>query len=205
MRKVVNSICSNIGAGFSVFTPVVNFLKSLKIHFYSGYKRRAFKSIGKNVVICPWTTYVKGGEIGDNCIFGHGLWIAAVKRFGKEEYNPTLKIGNNCTFGNFNHIAAINSVRIGNGVLTGQFVLIEDHAHASIPPYLQPSVRQLVSKGEIIIGDNVWLGDRVSIVAGVTIGEGSVIGANSVVTHDIPPFSVAVGSPAKVIKTLKAD
>ncbi|HHQ4611724.1 MULTISPECIES: DapH/DapD/GlmU-related protein [Aeromonas] len=49
------------------------------------------------------------------------------------------------------------------------------------------------------IGDNVWIGEGVSIV-GASIGRNSVVGANSVVTHDIPEYSVAVGSPARVIK-----
>ena len=52
----------------------------------------------------------------------------------------------------------------------------------------------------VSIGNNVWIGEHVSILPGVTIGEGSVIGANSVVSKSIPPYSIAVGSPAKVIK-----
>ena len=56
------------------------------------------------------------------------------------------------------------------------------------------------TKGPTRIGDNVWLGANVVVTSGVTIGERSVIGANSVVTHDIPPFSIATGSPAKVLR-----
>ena len=52
----------------------------------------------------------------------------------------------------------------------------------------------------VFIEDNVWIGEFVSVLPGVRIGEGSVIGTMSVVTHDIPPFSIAVGSPARVIK-----
>lgn len=51
-----------------------------------------------------------------------------------------------------------------------------------------------------MIDDNVWLGELVCIMPGVTVGKGSIVGAHSVVTHDIPPYSIAVGSPAKVIK-----
>jgi len=57
-----------------------------------------------------------------------------------------------------------------------------------------------ISKGPVYIGNNVWCGDNVTILSGVTIGDGAVIGAGSVVTRDVPPFSVAVGAPAKVIK-----
>lgn len=55
--------------------------------------------------------------------------------------------------------------------------------------------------GKVVIEDDVHIGIRSIIMPGVTIGKGAVIGAGSLVTHDIPPYSVAVGSPAKVVKT----
>ena len=63
--------------------------------------------------------------------------------------------------------------------------------------------RPLHSKGPIIIEDNVWVGENVCILENVRIGKCSIIGANAVVTHDIPPYSIAVGVPAKVIKKIK--
>ena len=85
------------------------------------------------------------------------------------------------------------------------FVYISDHAHGDdrfldldTPPLRRP----LFSKGPVHICRNVWLGERVCVLPGVTIGEGSVIGAGSIVTHDIPPFSIAAGAPARVIKTI---
>ena len=64
----------------------------------------------------------------------------------------------------------------------------------------KPICDQGMEPGSITIGDDVWIGGGVHINAGVTIGRGSVIGAGAVVTKDIPPMSVAVGVPAKVIK-----
>ena len=64
--------------------------------------------------------------------------------------------------------------------------------------------RRLHSKGPIIIEDNVWIGENACILENVRIGKCSIIGANAVVTHDIPPYSVAVGVPAKVIKTIRS-
>lgn len=58
----------------------------------------------------------------------------------------------------------------------------------------------LVSKGDIVLEDDVWLGVNVSIMDGVTIGQGSIIGAGSVVTHSIPPYSIAIGIPARVVR-----
>lgn len=57
-----------------------------------------------------------------------------------------------------------------------------------------------VSKGDINIGNDVWIGANVTILSGVSIGDGAVIGACSVVSKDIPPYSIAVGNPIKIIK-----
>ena len=67
---------------------------------------------------------------------------------------------------------------------------------------INPQDRELISKGIVRIFDNVFLGDKSTVLSGVTIGEGAVIAANSVVTHDIPPYCVAAGVPAKIIKRL---
>ena len=60
-----------------------------------------------------------------------------------------------------------------------------------------------VSSKPIVIEDDCWLGGGVIVLAGVTIGKGSVIGAGSIVTKDIPPYSVAVGNPCKVMRTIE--
>ncbi|MBQ4055965.1 MAG: hypothetical protein IJD32_02545 [Bacteroidaceae bacterium] len=66
-----------------------------------------------------------------------------------------------------------------------------------MPP---PRLRNVTSKGTIVIKDNVWIGDKATILPNVTIGEGAVIAANSVITKDVPPYSVAAGNPAIIIK-----
>ena len=63
--------------------------------------------------------------------------------------------------------------------------------------------RSLYEYGKpVTIGDNVWIGGNAVVLPGVTIGSNSVIGAGSVVTRDVPPWSIAVGNPCKVIKTI---
>lgn len=69
--------------------------------------------------------------------------------------------------------------------------------------YKFPSL--LAIKGPVTIGNNVWIGDNVIILSGVIIGDGSILGAGSVVTKNIPPYSIAVGNPAKVIKRRFSD
>lgn len=68
---------------------------------------------------------------------------------------------------------------------------------------IEPNKRILKSRGEISIGENVWIGENVVIMPGVSIGRGCVIGANSTVTKSIPDYAVAAGSPAKIIRRLK--
>lgn len=57
-----------------------------------------------------------------------------------------------------------------------------------------------ISKGPIIIGDDVWIGMNAIIMSGVNIGQGAAIGAGAIVTKDVPPYAVVVGAPAKVVK-----
>lgn len=66
-----------------------------------------------------------------------------------------------------------------------------------------PVNRRLHSKGDITIGNSVWIGDKATILPAVTIGDGAVIAANTEVTKDVPAYSVVVGNPAKVIKQVK--
>lgn len=61
------------------------------------------------------------------------------------------------------------------------------------------------TKGLIILDDDVWVGDLAIIMSGVHIGQGAVIGAGAIVTHDIPPYAIAVGTPAKVVKYRFSD
>ena len=146
----------------------------------------------------------KGVRIGvRTCIQAYsvlGSWV----RYGMEEhYKPEIIIGNDCNIGEFCHITAINRITIGDGLLTGRFVYIGDNAHGGLSlkeAEIPPARRHLTSKGEIKIGNNVWIGDKVSVFGGVTIGDNVIIGAGSIVTHDIPSNTMAAGMPAKVVK-----
>ena len=85
----------------------------------------------------------------------------------------------------------------------GARTYITDHTHGTVELEdlkLPPRHRKLYSKGPVIIGKYVSIGEGSAIMPGVTIGDHVVIGANSVVTKDIPPYSVACGNPARVIR-----
>ncbi|WP_134113736.1 acyltransferase [Hypnocyclicus thermotrophus] len=112
-----------------------------------------------------------------------------------------IKIGDNVRFANgFQHIGCSNGIRIGNNVLVAAFVHINDGNHKYVDIDIPIINQGSYSKGKIKIGNNVWIGHSAHILGGVEIGDNVVIGAGAVVTRNIPPFSVAVGNPARVIK-----
>ena len=111
----------------------------------------------------------------------------------------TLEIGEN-TFINYGtSISAMQHVKIGKNCNIGTYCMIMDNDFHRLEPERR---YELPESGPITIEDNVWLGGRVIVLKGVTVGEGSVVAAGSIVTKDIPPRSIAVGSPAKVVRTL---
>lgn len=88
-------------------------------------------------------------------------------------------------------------IRIGEYALFGPEVFLTASNYGVEPG--EPIMHQAKLESDIVIGRDVWLGARVIVVAGVEIGDGSVVGAGSVVTRSIPPGSIAVGSPARVV------
>ncbi|HWV74812.1 MAG TPA: hypothetical protein VN040_24000 [Pseudosphingobacterium sp.] len=124
---------------------------------------------------------------------------------------PVLIIGTNVQINDYVHISAGKKVIIGNNVLIASKIFITDISHGSYgldgvhdDPDVPPSERLLTRK-EVVIEDNVWIGEYVSILPGAKIGKGSIIGAMSVVTREIPPYCIAVGSPARVIKKFNLE
>jgi len=91
-------------------------------------------------------------------------------------------------------------VTIGDRVMFGPFVSIYAATHET---EVQSRRDNIEFAREVTIGDDCWIGGNVIILPGVTIGKGCTIGAGSVVTKDIPEYSVAIGSPAKVVKKVK--
>lgn len=176
-----------------------------KTNIYSALIKHEFKKAGVANIFEGFGDLVGGKyiKIGSYCTFQNHLYLTVWNRFGKDNFHPELSIGDNVSFGAFNHITCVNKIIIGNGVLTGKWVTITDNSHGdTCLKTLQemPIKRSVVSKGPVVLCDNVWVGDKATILPGVTVGEGAVIAANCVVTKDVPPYSVVAGCPAKVIK-----
>lgn len=134
-------------------------------------------------------------EIGARSMVSPGAVVAGNVKIGNDSsvQNYTIVVG----YGNSDNPTGL--VRIGNGVRIGAHCMIIGGNHRFSDPST-PIHKQGIEPKPIVICDDVWIGGNVNIIAGVTIGSGCVIGAGSVVTHDIPPMSVAVGAPAKVIR-----
>lgn len=120
---------------------------------------------------------------------------------------PVLRIGGRVNIGDYSTISCCNKIIIGNNVRTGRMVMITDNSHGHTNNEselnMNPIDRPLVSKGSVIIGNNVWIGEKATVLPGIKIGESAIIAANAVVTKDIPPYCIAAGCPAKIVKSIK--
>ena len=120
-------------------------------------------------------------------------------------FKPEIIFGDGSSIGGECHISSVNKIIIGKNVLLGRKITLVDNSHGKLTLEdlkLKPTARDLTSNGPIIIKNNVWIGDKATVLPGVIIGENSIIGANAVVTKNVPPNSVVVGVPGKVIKKI---
>jgi maltose O-acetyltransferase len=116
------------------------------------------------------------------------------------DYGAHLTVGARC-FANFGLVALdVAAITIGDDVQIGPNVQLLTPTHPVEP---EPRRQKWEAAEPIVIGDNVWLGGGVIVLPGVTIGENTVVGAGAVVTRDLPANVVAVGNPARVVRSLE--
>jgi acetyltransferase-like isoleucine patch superfamily enzyme len=160
-----------------------------------------------------WPNDIRGRRwirIGSNFTSGRGLRMEVLPQ-RQQDRQPYIDIDDNVQVNDHVHIAAAQSVKIGKNVLIASKVFISDHNHGSYgangqhdSPVIHPLDRRL-QIAPVVIDEDVWIGEFVSILPGVHIGAGAVIGTMSVVNRNIPAYSIAVGSPARVIKRFNFD
>jgi galactoside O-acetyltransferase len=156
-------------------------------------------------------------EVGDDFVAYYNCRISS---WGEGK----IKIGAHCSFGSGTRIDCRESITIGNYVLISWDVLMADFDPHPIDPEERANEMQHSQdliwpqfyrgpRGEIdykanfvvkpiVIEDKVWIGERALILKGVRIGYGSLVAAGAVVTHDVPPYSIVAGNPAKVVKEI---
>ena len=140
-------------------------------------------------------------EIGRGSFIGPGCWLQGRVVNLEEHLAPSIRIGDHVSVTGWCNISAEYSVRIGDRVLIARGVHISDHEHSTKED--RPIMDQGSTPPEPIeISDGVWIGQGSIVRPGVKIGRNSVIGANSIVASNIPDGVIAVGVPARVIRTL---
>lgn len=151
--------------------------------------------LGKGVFVASGAEIVAGKnervEIGDDSFIHRGVLLYP--------YGGKIRIGKNVGINPYCVIYGHGGVEIGDDVLIATSCVIIPANHRRERLDLPIRSQGLICKG-IKIENNVWLGARSVVLDGVKIGEGAVVGAGSVVSRDIPPNSIAVGVPAKVIR-----
>jgi acetyltransferase-like isoleucine patch superfamily enzyme len=130
------------------------------------------------------------------------------------KHGGEILIGEHCFIGENTKIWSAKRIIIGNRVLIAHNVNIHDSNDHPVDANLRHQhFKDILFKGhvnaidldekEINIEDDVWIGFNATILKGLNIGRGAIVGACSVVTKDVPPYSIVVGNPAKVVKYLK--
>ncbi|EGI74691.1 CatB-related O-acetyltransferase [Pseudoalteromonas distincta] len=123
-------------------------------------------------------------EVREGTVIDSSSSIGSYSYIGRNCFISKSSIGRYCSIA--------NNVSIGQGE--------HDLTKISTSSIFYDSPYELLTSKNCIIKDDVWIGVDAIILRGVTVGTGAVVGANSVVTKDVPPYSVVVGSPAKLIK-----
>lgn len=120
------------------------------------------------------------------------------------ELGVGITIGDRCAVGAGSFLGGQGGIAIGRDVIMGPAVRIfsENHRFDAMDV---PIRDQGTERAPVEVGDDCWIGAGATIVAGVRVGEGSVIAAGAVVTHDVPPFSVVGGVPARVIRSRRRE
>lgn len=165
-----------------------------------GYARQFRQTqVGKNSYVDPSVQIIgwRNVTIGCNTTISEESWLNVNFR---DESTPKIIIGNNCHIGRRNFFSSGPLIRIKDYGFTGLDCHFLGAGH-NIDTPLIPFIKSGLSTGGIIeIGVNCWLATAVTVLQNVRIGCGTVVGARSMVINDIPPFSIAIGNPCKVIK-----
>ena len=175
LRKIINKI---------------NFILQKKIQGYSFNKKNYFDNSIHYIGL-------KHIQFGHHNVVSDATWFNVNQRRDNE---IGIEIGNSCYIGKRNFFSSGDKIIIGDFFMSGINCNFLGSGHVFETPFTPYIYAGTTNSNTIRIGDNVWLGANVTIIGDVTIGHGSIIGANSLVTKNIPPFSIVVGSPSRVIK-----
>lgn len=196
---------------------IINFLRKIKRCIFKRETpvpiKKEEKPFKKNII---QSVVIGQVEIDDSAIVQYSELSGEVKIGARSVIHKTIcsgkiNVGTNTTInGPGSEFYSIEyPIKIGNFCSIARGTAIQEHNHNSecITTYFikyhifeDEYGVDVVSKGAIVIENDVWIGAQTTILTGVTIGNGAIIAANSVVTKDVPPYAIVGGTPAKVLK-----
>jgi len=167
--------------------------------------RLGFAAFGERSMIQQPHATLLGVEritIGADTLISAGASLAAAPEHGyRGDTTPMIEIGSRVWAAQGLSVVAHRHIEIGDDVWLGPGVHITDADHDPSDPTVPIGLRMELAQ-PVRIGDGSWLGTGVVVLPGVTIGDHVTVGANSVVCDDLPSYTVAVGSPARVVRQL---
>ncbi|RLC65707.1 MAG: hypothetical protein DRI48_06430, partial [Chloroflexi bacterium] len=179
--------------GFPVVEDHVRLCQPANIHL----GRRVYLDHGVYLHACP-----QGVFIGDETFVMHGS-VLHVYNF-RDLPDAGIWIGRNCFVGELCLIRGQGGVQIGDSVLLAPRVQILAVNHLFDDPP-RPVIQQGITAQGIVVEDGAWIGAGAILVDGVRVGARAVVGAGAVVTRNVPPQTLALGVPARVVRRLDAD
>jgi acetyltransferase-like isoleucine patch superfamily enzyme len=166
---------------------------------------RRFGAFGDGSIICfPATALMNERyiRIGAATVIGPRVTLSAGMAPGQQcPTDPVVTIGDRCLIGAGSGIVGHLSIEIGDDVWTGHHVYVTDQNHG-YEDLERPISVQHQPERPVSIGAGSWIGHGTVVLPGARIGRHVVVGANSVVTGELPDYTVAVGSPAEVVRAL---
>jgi acetyltransferase-like isoleucine patch superfamily enzyme len=170
----------------------------------NGIKFRFSKNISRKIFLGPNVQFfgINNIIIRENCTIGENSLFTINNRMNSD---VQLTINSNVYIGRNNFISVGKSIYISDYCIFGNNCSFICSDHIFDNPLVSYASSGNSYNKRINIGVNCWLGHGVSVIGDVKIGHGSIIGAHTLVTKDIPPFSMVIGNPAKVIKTFNFE
>ena len=145
-------------------------------------------------------------SIGEGSVIGKDTWLNVICEDNSVQF--PLQIGGRSSIGRNNVISVKNKIVIAKGVVTGPQVLIMDHNHEFRNVHIPILDQGVTIGGEIELEEGCWIGFGAVILCSrgsLRIGRNSIVGANSVVTKDVEPMTVVVGSPARAVSRYESS
>jgi galactoside O-acetyltransferase len=190
--------------------------------FFKRYPTNSAMQVGAGTILAPTFSFENRGDrntvrltIGEKCYLAGGIIL--------ERATGNVNIGNDTYIGSGTTLICASNIQVGSGVLMAWGITIVDHdshstrwqeraedvarwrtgiVHGGIARAAERKNWEVVPTAPVSIGDKAWIGFNAIILKGVTIGEGAIIAAGAVVTKDVPPYSIAAGNPARVVREL---